>query len=177
MRRCLWQQMCLSIAELFGFEMPELRNQLEICLYALTLLSLLRTAHVKEPPLLRDWTRVDDDELDEIHEVGFSPSTCKYILAVMHFLFSWLVCELFSAQTYVRFSQQHWRTTMMCLSSWRDVFWIVTQANFDLWAHPLLFYVTLGIDFRDDMIRCQMLSYNEQLPWSAAWLTIVLLSR
>ena len=99
--------MCLSIAELFGFEMPELRNQLEICLYALTLLSLLRTAHAKEPPLLRDWTRVDDDELDETHEVGLSLRTCKYILAVMHFLFSCLVCELFSAQPYVRFSQQH----------------------------------------------------------------------
>jgi hypothetical protein len=67
--------MCLCIHELFGFEMPELRNQLHICLYGLTLLCLLRTANVKEPPLLREWTSVDDDELDETHEVGFSPST------------------------------------------------------------------------------------------------------
>ena len=64
--------------------------------------------------------------------------------------------------TCVRCSQQQWLTTMMRLSWWRDVFWIVTQANFELWAHPLLFYVTVGIDFRDDMTHCQMLSYNER---------------
>ena len=83
--------MCLCIYELFGFEMPELRNQLEICLYGLTLLSLLRTAHVKEPPLLRDWPRVDDDELDETHEVGLSPST------------SWLLCIYCSRALFASF--------------------------------------------------------------------------
>ncbi|CAL1163172.1 unnamed protein product, partial [Cladocopium goreaui] len=63
--------------------MPELRNQLEICLYALTLLSLLRTAHAKEPPLLRDWTRVDDDELDETHEVFAAVLTDNDDVAVL----------------------------------------------------------------------------------------------
>ena len=158
MRRFLWQQMCLCIHELFGFEMPELRNQLHICLYGLTLLCLLRTANVKEPPLLREWTKVDDDELDE---------TMRWDLVQVHLgccLFLVLVPSLpaFFNTTCVRCSQQQWLTTMMRLSWWRDVFWIVTQANFELWAHPLLFYVTVGIDFRDDMTHCQMLSYNER---------------
>ena len=53
-------------------QIPPTRNQFHIHLYGITLLCLLRSAHVKEPPVLWEWSSVSDEELDETYEAGGS---------------------------------------------------------------------------------------------------------